>query len=130
MEGVSVGDCGTDSLANLTCLASGDASGDSEGNDSSVFAVLSVDAECFLARRVADLREAVESCDDVRSSLSFPPELAMVVSRSGSRLQIWRGEEAFSTTESDRYFVDYIVRSSAAERWRIGKWVAECRDVT
>jgi len=58
----------------------GDASGDSDGNDSSVLADVGVTSDCFRepARPVPVLRDDVEIWDAVRSSLPLsPPRLAM-----------------------------------------------------
>lgn len=56
----------------LSCFeALGEISGDSEGNDSSVLADVGVTRDCFRERAltVADLREAVEIWEEVRSRL-------------------------------------------------------------
>ena len=56
----------------LSCFeALGEISGDSEGNDSSVLADVGVTRDCFRERAltVADLREAVEIWEEVRSKL-------------------------------------------------------------
>ena len=75
------GDCIWGGVASLACLASGDASGDSDGNDSRVLGVAAEanDWVLELVRMVPDLREAVDSCEDERSSLSLLDfELAII----------------------------------------------------
>ena len=72
--------CTGQAASGEACFAFGEASGDSEGNDSRVFAVsLLVIADCRLdpARIAIDLLDAVDSWEDERCSLSSSPALAI-----------------------------------------------------
>ena len=61
----------------VACLTAGEASGESEGNDSNVFADSGVTRDCLREGR-RTVREAVDSCDAERSSLSLSRELAII----------------------------------------------------
>ena len=71
LRGVSYGDLGVGLATScLSCFkALGEMSGDSDGNDSSVFADVGVTRDCFRERAltVLDFREAVDIWEEVRS---------------------------------------------------------------
>ena len=81
-------------LATSCFEALGEISGDSEGNDSSVFADVGVTRDCFRERAltVADFREAVEIWEEVRSRLMslLEPAISMWVDDNVNCSQIRR----------------------------------------